>query len=74
MDELHKRIKEELISKFIAPSKHESAFERFIRDHLIIPTSCLIYQIWKLLIIVFSFMSSFYYAYSASIYAQMSPE
>ena len=41
---------------------------------MIISTSNSVYQAWKMLVILFCFISSFFYAYFATFFTQMKPD
>ena len=52
----------------------KNVVRRWISDHLIISTSNYFYQVWKMLVIVVSFASSFQYAYFACFLSRMTEE
>ena len=48
--------------------------EPFFLDKYVIPTNSIFAQIWKLLLIILSMMSSFHYAFAAAFLEHVSPE
>ena len=71
LEEVQMQEKKMIITTYVAGAKRKNYALEFITNHLIISTSSAFYQLWKFMMILMNFVSSFHYAYAASVLDQV---